>query len=229
VRCRRIYRGVSFLVFMSPLTLSFEHGVTGMVGVVLVGGESRRYGRNKALELFQGERLIDRQVRTVGTLFSEVLVITNDPERYLHLDVTIVRDVIPGQGPLGGIYTGLLFAQGKSVFVTACDMPFVQPAVVRRMLQLATDYDVIVPEKTEGLEPLHAIYSSRCLPHIEKMLDHGTLQVINFFPAVKVYRLSSEEIGQLDPQGLSFFNINTPNDMDRARELLEGIEENRVD
>jgi molybdopterin-guanine dinucleotide biosynthesis protein A len=206
---------------MSPLTLSFEHGVTGMVGVVLVGGESRRYGRNKALELFQGERLIDRQVRTVGTLFSEVLVITNDPERYLHLDVTIVRDVIPGQGPLGGIYTGLLFAQGKSVFVTACDMPFVQPAVVRRMLQLATDYDVIVPEKTEGLEPLHAIYSSRCLPHIEKMLDHGTLQVINFFPAVKVYRLSSEEIGQLDPQGLSFFNINTPNDMDRARELLE--------
>jgi molybdopterin-guanine dinucleotide biosynthesis protein A len=214
---------------MSPLTLSFEHGVTGMVGVVLVGGESRRYGRNKALELFQGERLIDRQVRTVGTLFSEVLVITNDPERYLHLDVTIVRDVIPGQGPLGGIYTGLLFAQGKSVFVTACDMPFVQPAVVRRMLQLATDYDVIVPEKTEGLEPLHAIYSSRCLPHIEKMLDHGTLQVINFFPAVKVYRLSSEEIGQLDPQGLSFFNINTPNDMDRARELLEGIEENRVD
>jgi molybdopterin-guanine dinucleotide biosynthesis protein A len=229
VRCWRIYRGVSFLVFMSPLTLSFEHGVTGMVGVVLVGGESRRYGRNKALELFQGERLIDRQVRTVGTLFSEVLVITNDPERYLHLDVTIVRDVIPGQGPLGGIYTGLLFAQGKSVFVTACDMPFVQPAVVRRMLQLATDYDVIVPEKTEGLEPLHAIYSSRCLPHIEKMLDHGTLQVINFFPAVKVYRLSSEEIGQLDPQGLSFFNINTPNDMDRARELLEGIEENRVD
>lgn len=229
MRCRGIYRGVLLLVFVSLLTLSDEGEVAGMVGVVLVGGESRRYGRNKALELFQGERLIDRQVRTVGTLFSEVLVITNDPERYLHLDVTIVRDVIPGQGPLGGIYTGLLFAQGKSVFVTACDMPFVQPAVVRRMVQLATDYDVIVPEKTEGLEPLHAIYSSRCLPHIKKMLGHGTLQVINFFPAVKVYRLSSEEIGQLDPQGLSFFNINTPNDMDRARELLEGIEESRID
>jgi molybdopterin-guanine dinucleotide biosynthesis protein A len=150
-----------------------------------------------------------------------VLVITNEPELYLHLDVTIVRDVIPRQGPLGGIYTGLLFAQGKSVFVTACDMPFVQTAVVSRMVQLATDYDVVVPEKIEGLEPLHAIYSSRCLPHIEKMLADGTLQVINFFPAVKVYRLSSEEIGQLDPLGLSFFNINTPDDMDRAKELLE--------
>ena len=198
--------------------------MAGMVGVVLVGGKSRRYGRNKALEFFQGERLIDRQVRTVGSLFSEVLVITNEPDLYLHLDVTIVRDVIPRQGPLGGIYTGLLFAQGKSVFVTACDMPFVQPAVVRRMVQLATDYDVIVPQKIEGLEPLHAIYSSRCLPHIEKMLADGTLQVINFFPAVNVYRLSSEEIGQLDPQGLSFFNINTPDDMDRAKELLEKLE-----
>lgn len=198
-----------------------KDGVTGVVGVVLVGGQSRRYGRNKALEFFQGERLIDRQVRTVRSLFAEVLVIANEPELYLHLDVTIVRDVIPRQGPLGGIYTGLLFAQGKSVFVTACDMPFIQPAVVRRMVQLATDYDVIVPEKIEGLEPLHAIYSSRCLPHIEKMLARGMLQIINFFPAVKVYRLSSEEIGQLDPQRLSFFNINTPDDMDRARELLE--------
>ena len=205
--------------------LSVEDRVAGMVGVVLVGGMSRRYGRNKALEFFQGERLIDRQVRTVGSLFSEVLVIPNEPELYLHLDVTIVRDVIPRQGPLGGIYTGLLFAQGKSVFVTACDMPFVQPAVVRRMVQLATDYDVIVPEKIEGLEPLHAIYSSRCLPHIEKMLADGSLQVINFFPEVKVYRISSEEIGQLDPQGLSFFNINTPDDMDRAKELLEKLEE----
>jgi molybdopterin-guanine dinucleotide biosynthesis protein A len=205
--------------------LSVKDRVAGMVGVVLVGGESRRYGRNKALEFFQGERLIDRQVRTVGSLFSEVLVITNEPELYLHLDVTIVRDVIPRQGPLGGIYTGLLFAQGKSVFVTACDMPFVQTAVVNRMVQLATDYDVVVPEKIEGLEPLHAIYSSRCLPHIEKMLADGTLQVINFFPAVKVYRLSSEEIGQLDPMGLSFFNINTPDDMDRAKELLEKLEE----
>ena len=205
--------------------LSVKDRVAGMVGVVLVGGESRRYGRNKALEFFQGERLIDRQVRTVGSLFSEVLVITNEPDLYLHLDVTIVRDVIPRQGPLGGIYTGLLFAQGKSIFVTACDMPFVQAAVVNRMVQLATDYDVVVPEKIEGLEPLHAIYSSRCLPHIEKMLAEGTLQVINFFPAVKVCRLSSKEIGQLDPLGLSFFNINTADDMDRAKELLEKLGE----
>ncbi len=195
--------------------------MAGIVGAVLVGGKSRRYGRNKALEILQGERLIDRQLRKVQALFTEVLVITNEPKHYLHLNVTILRDVIPGLGPLGGIYTGLLFAQGESVFVTACDMPFLQPAVVRHMVQLARDHDVVVPEKKGGLEPLHAIYSARCLPHIKRMLDRGKFQVISFFPAVKVYRLSQEEIGQLDPQGLSFFNINTPNDMDEARELLE--------
>lgn len=197
--------------------------MAGIVGVVLVGGMSRRYGRNKALEVFQGERLIDRQVRTIKSLFSEVLVVTNEPEHYLHLDVTIVRDVVPRQGPLGGIYTGLLFAQGKSVFVAACDMPFIQPAIVRRMVQLAGDYDIVVPEKATGLEPLHAIYSSLCLPHIRKMLDSQERQVIRFFPEVKVYRLSSEEFGQLDPEGLSFCNINTPDDMERAKELLEKV------
>jgi molybdopterin-guanine dinucleotide biosynthesis protein A len=195
-----------------------------MVGVVLVGGQSLRFGRNKALEFFQGERLIDRQVRQVQTLFPEVLVITNKVEDYLHLEVTILRDVIPELGPLGGIYTGLLFARGQSVFVTACDMPFVQPAVVKHMMQRATEYDVVVPQKKEGLEPLHAIYSARCLPHIKNMLNQGNLQVISFFPSVKVYRLNQQELRQLDPQELSFYNINTPHDMDKARKILEKLE-----
>jgi molybdopterin-guanine dinucleotide biosynthesis protein A len=196
-----------------------------MVGVVLVGGRSRRFGRNKALEEFQGERLIDRQVRIVRSLCQEVLVITNTPEPYLYLDVTIVRDVIPEQGPLGGIYTGLVFAQGESVFVSACDMPFLQPALIKFMMKLSEHYDVVIPEKKEGLEPLHAIYSARCLPHIKKMLNDQELQVIRFLHAVKVYRLSEEELGKLDPTGLSFFNVNTPADMDRARELWQQLDE----
>ncbi|UCG11405.1 MAG: molybdenum cofactor guanylyltransferase [Deltaproteobacteria bacterium] len=191
-----------------------------MVGVVLVGGKSRRFGRNKALEPFQGERLIDRQIRTLRSVFPEVLIITNEPEPYLDLDVAVARDVIPEQGPLGGIYTGLLFAQHENIFVIACDMPFVQPAVIRHMEQLAGGYDVVIPQKEDGLEPLHAIYSSRCLPHIRGMLERGVLQVISFFPAVKVCRLTAEEIGQLDPVGLSFFNINTPGDMAKAKEVL---------
>ena len=206
--------------------MRLEDGMTEIIAAVLVGGKSRRYGRNKALEIFQGEPLIDRQLRKVQSLFTEVLVITNEPGDYLHLEVTLLRDVIPGLGPLGGIYTGLLFAQGKSVFVTACDMPFLQPAVVKHMVQLSMNNDVVVPQKREGLEPLHAIYSARCLPHIKKMLERGQFQVVSFFPAVKVCRLSQEELQNLDPHGLSFFNINTPDDMDRARELLEELGQN---
>ena len=206
--------------------MRLEDGMTEIIAAVLVGGKSRRYGRNKALEIFQGERLIDRQLRKVQSMFTEVLVITNELGDYLHLEVTLLRDVIPGLGPLGGIYTGLLFAQGKSVFVTACDMPFLQPAVVKHMVQLSRNNDVVVPQKREGLEPLHAIYSARCLPHIKKMLERGKLQVVSFFPAVKVCRLSQEELQKLDPHGLSFFNINTPDDMDRARELLEELGQN---
>jgi molybdopterin-guanine dinucleotide biosynthesis protein A len=199
-----------------------------VVGAVLVGGKSRRFGRNKALEEFQGERLIDRQVRMLRTLFPEVLVIANAPEEYLDLGLTVVRDIIPGKGPLGGIYTALVFARSQRVFVTACDMPFVQPIVVEHMVRLAGDHDVVIPEKVVGLEPLHAVYSSRCLPHIKGKLDRGELQVTGFFPAVKVCRLSEEEIGQLDPRGLSFCNINTPDDLTRAKELLEELEGRQV-
>jgi molybdopterin-guanine dinucleotide biosynthesis protein A len=191
-----------------------------MVGTVLAGGKSRRFGRNKAVEIFEGERLIERQVRTLRALFPEVMIVSNTPELYLDLNVTTVADVVPGRGPLGGIHTGLLFAQGDSIFVTACDMPFLQLPVIRRMVDLFPGHDVVVPRLGEYLEPLHGIYSPRCLPHIKRMLDREELQVIRFFPSLKVAYLDEEEIRRLDPAGLSFFNINTPEDMAKAIEIL---------
>jgi molybdopterin-guanine dinucleotide biosynthesis protein A len=191
-----------------------------MVGTVLAGGKSRRFGRNKAVEIFEGERLIERQVRTLRALFPEVMIVSNTPELYLDLNVTTVADVVPGRGPLGGIHTGLLFAQGDSIFVTACDMPFLQLPVIRRMVDLFPGHDVVVPRLGEYLEPLHGIYSPRCLPHIKRMLDREELQVIRFFPSLKVAYLDEAEIRRLDPAGLSFFNINTPEDMAKAIEIL---------
>jgi molybdopterin-guanine dinucleotide biosynthesis protein A len=191
-----------------------------MVGTVLAGGKSRRFGRNKSMERFRGERLIERQVRTLRSLFPEVMIVTNTPELYLDLDATIVQDIIPGLGPLGGIYTGLLFAQGASIFVTAVDMPFLQPAVIRRMVELLPGHDVVVPRLEDYLEPLHGIYSSQCLAPIRRMLDRDELQVVRLFPSVKIAYLDEEEIRRLDPEGLSFFNINTPEDMAKAMEIL---------
>jgi len=191
-----------------------------MVGTILAGGKSRRFGRNKSLEFFQGERLIERQVRILRSLFPEVMIVTNTPELYLDLDVTIVQDIIPGLGPLGAIYTGLLFARGGSIFVTAVDMPFIQPEVIRRMMELLPGHDVIVPRLGDYLEPLHGMYSPRCLASVKRMLDRDELQVVRFFPSVKMAYLDEEEIRRLDPKGLSFFNINTPEDMAKAIEIL---------
>jgi molybdopterin-guanine dinucleotide biosynthesis protein A len=191
-----------------------------MVGTVLAGGKSRRFGRNKSVERFQGERLIERQVRTLRSLFPEVMIVTNTPEIYLDLDVTIVQDIIPDRGPLGGIYTGLLFAQGESIFVTAVDMPFLRPEVICRMVELFPGHEVVIPRLGDYLEPLHGIYSPRCLAPIKRMLDREELQVIRFFPSVKIAYLDEEEIRRLDPEGLSFFNINTPEDMAKAMEIL---------
>ncbi|HYA03519.1 MAG TPA: molybdenum cofactor guanylyltransferase [Syntrophobacteria bacterium] len=191
-----------------------------MIGTVLAGGKSRRFGRNKAVELFEGERLIERQVRTLRSLFPEVMVVSNTPEFFLDLNVTVVQDLIPGRGPLGGIYTGLLLAQGDSIFVSACDMPFLQLPVIRRMLDLFSGHDVVVPRLGTYLEPLHGIYSPRCVPYIKQMLDREELQVIRFFPSLRVAYLDEQELRELDPAGLSFFNINTPEDLERAREVL---------
>jgi molybdopterin-guanine dinucleotide biosynthesis protein A len=194
-----------------------------MVGTILAGGKSRRFGRNKSVEPFQGELLIERQVRILRSLFPEVMIVTNAPEPYLDLDVTIVQDIIPGLGPLGGIYTGLLFARGASIFVTAVDMPFLQPAVIRRMVEVFPGHDVVVPRLGDYLEPLHAMYSPRCLAPVKRMLDREELQVVRFFTSVKKAYLNEEEIRRLDPEGLSFFNVNTPEDMAKAMEILARI------
>lgn len=191
-----------------------------MVGAILAGGKSRRFGRNKSIECFRGERLIERQVRILRSLFPEVMIVTNTPELYLDLDVTVVQDIIPGLGPLGGIYTGLLFAHGGSIFVTAVDMPFLQPAVISRMLEVFPGHDVVIPRLGDYLEPLHGMYSPRCLASVKRMLDREELQVVRFFPSVKTAYLDEEEIRRLDPEGLSFFNINTPEDMAKAMEIL---------
>ncbi len=194
--------------------------VAGVIGVVLAGGRSRRFGRVKSLELLAGERLIDRQIRTLRAVFAEVVVIANDADPSLAADVTVCPDLVPGRGPLAGLHAALVHGAGASVFVTACDMPFVQLPLVRRLVELAAGVDVAVPRRGHLVEPLLGVYSPACLPHVQRMLEAGELRVVGFFPLVRTAYIETEEIRRLDPHGLSFFNVNTPEDMARAREML---------
>src|SRR3989304_1657036 len=123
-----------------------------------------RPGTHKAFLEINGVRLIDRTIAIFQGIFEEIIVVTNSPLSYLDQNVTIVTDVLENKGPLGGLYTGLFFASSQRAFFCACDMPFLDGHFIKYMIEHYADYDVVVPYSGDGLQPLHAIYSKKCLP-----------------------------------------------------------------
>ena len=188
-----------------------------MTGVILAGGKSKRMGTNKAFLEINGQRMIDQIVDIFKNTFEEVILVTNSPIEYLHLDLRIVTDLVPNKGALGGIFTGLFYASFHHIFVTACDMPFLNKGFIDYMVSKAGNFDAVVPLSSDGLEPLHAIYSKRCIRHIETQLESDDLKITNFYPKVRVKEISHHEILSFDPKSSLFFNINTTEDLEKIR------------
>jgi len=136
------------------------------------------------------------------------------------LKAKVVVDIYPGKGSLGGIYTGLVSANTFYSLVVACDMPFLNRALLRYLVGLAPDFDVVVPNVNGWIEPLHAIYSKNCLTPIEKLLHQGKLGVRQLFDLVNTRYVCEDEIIKFDPERLSFFNINTKDDLEKAKTLI---------
>ena len=191
--------------------------------MALAGGMSRRLGRNKAVEQIGGESLIERVVCRLSQVSSETIVVVAEESRVEALDlppwVRTAADIYPGSGSLGGIFTGLSAAEGDYGIVVACDMPFLNTELLGFMLDLAPDYDVVVPRLNGRPEPLHAIYSKSCLEPIESRLKRKDLKIALFFDEVGVAYIEEDDIDSLDPHRLSFFNVNTQEDLDRAMAL----------
>lgn len=188
-----------------------KHHITG---ILLSGGGARRMnGANKAFLMIGGERLIDRNVRLYRELFDEVILVTNSPRDYLDLDLTIVTDMVKNKGALGGIYTGLFFCPSDHAFVAACDMPFLNGDFIRFMMEQVRGHDIVVPEMPEGLQPLHAVYSRKCLPAIRRCIDEEKLKVTGFYKRYKVLRIQADDITRFDSEGRMFLNINSPEDL----------------
>ncbi len=188
-------------------------------GIILAGGQSRRLGTNKAFVKVGGIALIERVAERVRHLASEVAIVTNDPASYGSLGARVVPDTWPRMGSLGGIYSGLEAACYERALVVGCDMPFLDHQLLRFMILLSADYDVVLPNVNGLLEPLHAIYNKACLPAIERLLRAGDLRIIDFLGEVRVRYVDEAELRIFDPQQLSFFNVNTPEDLERAHEL----------
>ena len=199
--------------------------MTGLSGIVLAGGLSRRLGRDKAIEPFGDEPLIARVIGRLSALTNETVVVVNSEARGAELplpdEAKVAVDIYPESGSLGGIFSGLTAANNDWGFVVACDMPFLNTDLIAHMLTLREDYDAVVPLLDGYPEPTHAAYSIACLPHIESRLEAGQLKIAGFFDDVRVRYVSESEIDSFDAERLSFFNVNRPDDLERALALVE--------
>lgn len=187
-----------------------------MTGVILAGGENTRMGLNKALLKINTQTIIEHIVDVIKPLFSEILVVTNSPEDFEFLKLKLVRDVTSTRGSLIGIYSGLIHSKTHYNFFFACDMPFVNPDLVKFMIGKSESYDVVIPKGKSGLEPLHAIYSKSCIDPIKDQLSRGNPKIIDFFPQVKVKLIDQSTITRFDPEQICFFNVNTRADYLKA-------------
>jgi molybdopterin-guanine dinucleotide biosynthesis protein A len=170
-------------------------------------------GQDKAFLEIGGQRIIDRTVNTLRGIFSSVLIITNNPAPYVYLGVRTAVDLIPNGGALGGLYTALFMTQSPNAFVVGCDMPFLNPDVIRYMLSRASSWDVVVPRVNGYFEPLHAVYARRCLAPIRRLMQRNGRKISDFYPQVRVLYVEADEIRDLDPKRLTFRNINSPDDL----------------
>ncbi len=187
--------------------------------IILAGGKSSRMGVNKALLRLGGRSIVEIIIDKLADIFEEIIVTTKSKDLYSPLKVKVVEDMSADYNSLLGIHTGLLNSDNFYNFVIACDMPFLNPPLIRYMIKQRIGYEVIIPKIDEHLEPLHAIYSKECLKPIEGLLSNGDLKIINFFPQVRVRYISRDEIICFDPEFKSFFNLNTSEEYEKAKLL----------
>ena len=189
---------------------------------IQAGGESSRMGEDKALKSFLGRPLIQRVVDRLSPIADELIVTTNRPEKYAFLGLRLTPDLKPGRGALGGLYTAIASASHPQVAVVACDMPFASARFVEAAvrLQVREEADVVIAKTEEGYEPFHAVYRREtCLPAIQSAIDSDLWKVIAWFPQVRVRVLAADELKQFDPDGLAFWNVNTPEEFIEAERL----------
>lgn len=205
-----------------------------VTGVILAGGKSRRMGKNKALLQLGNVTLIQHVVHSLQPITDELLLITNNPDEYAHLDITMHDDIVPNAGALGGIHAGLTFASHQEILCVACDNPFLNPNLLSYLLSVLGEYDAVMPYTYKDtlsdnenmqitLQTLCAVYSKRCLPSIEQMFNETNFRVHALQEYANVLTLSPDECKTYDPKGHSFFNVNTPEDFDNAQVIFKTV------
>lgn len=193
--------------------------------IVLAGGKSVRLGHNKLLEKVGTQNLLERVITRLYHFNNQIyVVIAQDstlPDLKKYSGIKVIKDIIPDKGSLGGLYSGLKVSERPYNLAVACDMPFINLELFKQMIGLADGYDAVIPLVNNKAEPLHAVYSRNCLPAMQKLIEQNKLSILDLFPMIKVYYLSTSEIELLDPRHMSFFNINNEADLRKGRKIAE--------
>jgi molybdopterin-guanine dinucleotide biosynthesis protein A len=187
-----------------------------MTGIILAGGKNSRMGTKKSFLTIDGVRLIDKMLDVYQDIFAEIIIVTNDPLSYTEFpDTVVVTDIYKEKGALGGIYTGLFFASHDYSFVAACDMPFLRKDFIIYLTEQVDKYDIVVPQLSDGFQPLHAVYSQNCLSSIKRLLSANKLKITGFYKDMRLLSIPEEKIKPFNKDGRLFLNINTPKDLKR--------------
>ncbi|HEX5550646.1 MAG TPA: molybdenum cofactor guanylyltransferase [Nitrospira sp.] len=197
--------------------------ISDVTGVLLAGGKSRRMGQDKRLLSVGDETLYTRSVSVLRAIFERVVVVVAQDSPLVASDAPVLRDIIPHCGSLGGLYTGLKEAGTQWVFAVACDMPFLDPGTIRHFTGLKDEGDVIMAKLRNGFQPMHALYHRNCLPIMERLIQAQDFKIHRLaeHPELRVRIVTPEELSRVDPEGRSFYNVNTPADLAAARSLFD--------
>ncbi len=201
--------------------MALDQTVDDFTAIILTGGKSSRMGRPKALLPFGNELLIAHLVRQLERKFKLVVVVAAPDQELPPLPAKVVRDEVAYQGPVGGIYYGLRVAIGTGAFVTSCDAAFLSLPLISFLTSQMSNHDVVVPYWQDRFQPLHAVYRTSVAPLLKEQLGRGELRPISLYDRVRTRKVDEQEIRRFDPEGLSFFNMNAPDDYAHALMLWQ--------
>ncbi len=194
--------------------------------IIPAGGKSVRLGSDKILEKVGGFSLLETVIYQIEPLVDEIILVVAEDRSFPQLEtlqkIRKISDIFPGKGSLGGIYTGLTASTSFYNLVIAADMPFVNQPLLRYIFEVSDGFDFVLPRINSYFEPLHAVYSKNCIKPAETLIKQGCKVIVELFNYVRVRYVEAEEIDRFDPKHMSFFNINTKEDLKLARKIIAG-------
>ncbi|NCO68028.1 MAG: hypothetical protein COY75_10125 [Nitrospirae bacterium CG_4_10_14_0_8_um_filter_41_23] len=187
-----------------------------MDAIILAGGENKRFPVIKGFLEISSKRIIEKNIELLKGIFDRVIISTNNPELYFYLSVPMVGDIIGYRGPMTGIFSALTIPEVSGIFVTACDMPFINTMLIKYIVDKWEErWDAVIPIFDKKPQPLLGIYSKRIDKRMEQSIKNGERSLRRFLQGINVLYINEDELREIDPEGRSFININTMEDFQK--------------